>query len=116
MSANRAALGKTPADRFSLLQSALTLALAVGGALLTAGMFQGGLTARVTALETDAQQQVQAIERSRGEQESRLGGKLDVKVYEADKQIWLDVKRTVEEIRKDQIEELKDRAAARTRR
>lgn len=116
MSANRAALGRTLADRFSLLQSVVTLALAVGGALLTAGMFQGGLTARLSALETGAQKQEQAIEKNRTERESRLGEKLDVKVYEADKQIWLDVKKTVEEIRRTQVEDLKERASARPRR
>lgn len=111
MPASRAAFGKTLADRFSLLQSIVTLALAVGGALVTAGMFQGGLTARLEALENGAQKHEQAVERTRVEQESRLGEKLDVKVYEADKQIWLDVKKTVEEIRRDQVEDLKERAA-----
>jgi len=107
---------KSLAEKFSFAQGIVTALVALATAALSVGMFQGGLVYRVSSAEEAAAKNERAIERERADRERGLDQKLDVKVYEADKQILLDLKKLVEDIRKDQVEDLKERAAARSHR
>ena len=102
-------------ERFSLAQSVITIVVTVCTVLLSVGVFYGGIVYRVASAESENLKQDKTIEQNRQETEQKLGGKLDEKVYEADKRFWVELKKTVDEIRRDQIEDLKDRAAGRGR-
>lgn len=81
---------------FSLVNTVLAIALSIGGTLLTIGVTQGNFAQRLTTAETEVK------------------AKVSTERYDADqralKEILDGVKKTVDEIRRDQVEDLKRRA------
>lgn len=106
------ATSPTPKSLFDGLSAAstiLTIVIAAGGTLLTSGAIYGGLVGRLGRVEQTVTENKSERERALDDLKANMVGK---ERYESDMKAVERIERTVQEIRRDQIEDLKRRAEA----